>query len=111
MRVCVASIILLKDAAMRDDAQTSPPFRLPEPAARRAGVAKRRGRPRGSGYQHVDAPLLEEMHRLLEARLEPTAEAAAKAVAGRAYGGGMWRSKVDRLAKGYRRQFYSATLG
>ena len=70
----------------------------------------RRGRLPGSGYQRVDKPLHEEMHRRLQEQLEPTVEAAARAVADRAYGGGTLESKADRLARGYRRQFLSPTL-
>jgi hypothetical protein len=68
---------------------------------------RRRGRKPGSGYQRVDAPLLEEMHQLVERCKQPTPEAAAKAVAERAYGNSTWQSKVDRLAKRYRQQFRS----
>ena len=75
-----------------------------------ASAPRRRGRTPGSGYQRVDEPLIEEMRRLLEERAQPTPEAAAKAVADRAFGGGCWRSKVDRLARRYRRQFRSVTL-
>ena len=70
----------------------------------------RRGRKPGSGYQWVDAPLLDEMHRLLVERIEPTPEAAARRVVDRAYGGGSLELKVDRLARGYRRRFLSPTL-
>jgi|SoiMethySBSTD1v2_1073268.scaffolds.fasta_scaffold06533_5 hypothetical protein len=71
---------------------------------------RRRGRPVGSGYQRVDKPLWQEMHRLLEECREPTPEAAARAVADRAYplhGGGSKASRITRLAKGYRRYFTS----
>jgi hypothetical protein len=52
------------------------------------------------------------MHRLLEEREVPTVEAAAKAVAHRAYGvNTKWQSKVDRLARSYRRQFLSVIPG
>jgi hypothetical protein len=72
---------------------------------------RRRGRTPGSGYQRVDEPLLAEMHCLLRECRAPTPEAAARAVASHAYGGGTFEAKVDRLAKAYRRQFRSATLG
>jgi hypothetical protein len=65
----------------------------------------RRGRTPGSGYQRVDHPLMEEMHRDLEALRQPTPEAAARAVAARAHGGGTFESKVDRLARRYRQHF------
>jgi hypothetical protein len=65
----------------------------------------RRGRTPGSGYQRVDRPLLEEMHRDLEALRQPTPEAAARAVAARAHGWGTFESKADRLARRYRQLF------
>ena len=71
----------------------------------------RHGRRKGSGYQRVDEPLLKEMHRMLEERKAPTVEAAAKMIAHRAYGGGTKESKVDRLARRYRQQYFSVKLG
>lgn len=44
-------------------------------------TGKRRGRPPGSGFGRVDAPLLEQMRQLLDEAKEPTPEAAARRVA------------------------------
>ena len=61
------------------------------------GATPRRGRPRGTDYRGVDAPLHEEMRRLIEERIVPTLTAAASRVAGRAFGSGTPQSKITRL--------------
>jgi hypothetical protein len=66
-----------------------------------AAVTKRRGRPRGTDYRGVDAPLHEDMRRLLESRLVPSRTAAAGSVVDRAFGSGSPQSKITRLVKTY----------
>ena len=62
---------------------------------------KRRGRPTGTNYRVIDAPLHEEIRSLLERRVVPTLTAAAQSVADRAYGGGTAKSKATRLVRSY----------
>ena len=62
---------------------------------------KRRGRPRGTDYRGVDAPLHEEMRRMIEERIVPTLTAAAGRVAEQAFGSGTPQSKITRLVRTY----------
>jgi hypothetical protein len=62
---------------------------------------KRRGRPRGTDYRRVDAPLHEEMRRMIEERIVPTLTAAAGRIAKRAFGSGTPQSKITRLVRTY----------
>lgn len=78
----------------------------PEPDEIVQNQLVRRGRPLGSGsYEPLDAPLVEEMHQLMneEPCLSPTA--AANRVADRAAGGGTVESKARRLAERYSQKF------
>jgi hypothetical protein len=61
----------------------------------------RRGRPRGTGYRKMDAPLHGEMRQLLEAQAVPSLTGAAKIVVPRAYGSGTPESKISRLVRSY----------
>jgi hypothetical protein len=69
-----------------------------------APKSPRRGRPPGAGsYARLDAPFVEEMKQLvMEGH---SAESAAKKVAGKAHGSGSPHSKVNRLAKRFRREY------
>ena len=69
---------------------------MPEASAKR-----RPGRPRGTDYRRIDAPLHEEMRRLVEDENYPSLSAAAWAVVARAYGGGSPGSKAKRLVRWY----------
>ena len=64
-------------------------------------AAKRRGRPRGTGYLRVDAARHAEMRRMIEECIVPTITAAAKAVVDQAFGGGTRQSKITRLVRTY----------
>jgi hypothetical protein len=66
-----------------------------------SGATPRRGRPRGTDYRRVDAPLHEEMRRMIEERIVPTLTAAAGRVAERAFGSGTPQSKITRLVRSY----------
>jgi hypothetical protein len=72
---------------------------------------RRVGRTKGSGtYAEQDAPLLAEMHGLLSPKADGSPpslvspEAAARAVAHKAYGSSTIESKTERLAKAYRKK-------
>ena len=70
---------------------------------------KRRGRRLGSGsMKAADAPLLEEMHRLLADHKAFSPEGAAKLVAMLAAGTATESSKATRLAKRYREKFMNS---
>jgi hypothetical protein len=70
-----------------------------------ARVTRRHGRPPGAGsFARLDAPLLQEMERLIDAGDAASAESAAKLVATKAHGAGSYASKVDRLARQFRKQ-------
>ena len=63
-----------------------------------------RGRKPGDGsYDEVDQPLLDEMQELIKRGKAVSPEAAARLVAHKAFGKATFESKVDRLAKKYRR--------
>ena len=64
-------------------------------------ISKRPGRPKGTNYLGVDAPLHEEMRRLWEERAVPSLTAAARLVVARAYGSGTPEAKIRRLEKTY----------
>lgn len=66
-----------------------------------AREGKRRGRPRGTDYRGVDAPLHGEMRRLLEEHVVPSLTVAARSVVDRAYGSGTPESKITRLVRTY----------
>lgn len=67
---------------------------------------KRKGRTKGSGsYEQLDQPLLEEMRALIASAQVASVEAAADAVADRAFGHSTPESRKTRLAKRYREQF------
>lgn len=71
------------------------------PTLEQPRIRRRRGRPKGTGYTGVDAPLHEVMRLHLERHSFPSRTAAAKSVAHRAYGGGSLASKVTRLVRTY----------
>jgi hypothetical protein len=74
----------------------------------RSGKAGRPGRKKGQGsLDGIDSPLIEEMRGLLRAGSAASPEAAAKKVAGKAHGTSTLESKVDRLAKRYRKRYGS----
>jgi hypothetical protein len=58
----------------------------------------------GRDYRSLDAPLVAEMHELIEGGEARSAEDAARAVVNRAAGGGQEDSRVKRLALRYREQ-------
>jgi hypothetical protein len=65
-----------------------------------------RGRPLGSGsLVTADAPLIEEMHRIIETNPTLSVTAAAMKVADRAEGGGLLDSRVRRLTQRYSEKF------
>jgi hypothetical protein len=66
-----------------------------------AAAARRRGRPRGTGYGHLDAPLHERMREMLQQGQASCRTAAAKQLAQLAYGYGCWESKVRRLVRSF----------
>jgi hypothetical protein len=61
-----------------------------------------RGRPRGSGMQIADQPLLREMRQLIQAGKASSPTDAARHVVDKALGGGTPDSKIRRLEKHYR---------
>lgn len=84
----------------------NPPTSSSRPDAKTSVLAtsepRRRGRPAGSGtYDMHDAPLLDEMASLLTSGAALSPNAAALAVADRAFGGGSQDSKVKRLRDAY----------
>ena len=60
------------------------------------------GRPKGTGYGAIDAPLHEKMRIMLEHGEVNSKTAAAKQLADDAYGGGCRDSKVKRLVRSFR---------
>ena len=70
-------------------------------ADKRAKEKKERGRPEGTGYQKADAPLLEEMNKLMVAGDADGPWQAAGRVVEKAIGGGTEDSKKKRLIKAY----------
>ena len=66
-----------------------------------AGAPAKRppGRPRGTDYRRVDAPLHQQMRQLLEGGVVHSRTAAARQVASFAYGHGCEDSKIRRLVK------------
>jgi hypothetical protein len=60
-----------------------------------------RGRPKGTSFRGMDAPLHDRMRRLLVEGAVPNLTAAARAVVERAYGGGTPESKINRLVRTY----------
>ncbi len=60
-----------------------------------------RGRPKGTDYRDVDAPLHDEMRRLRENAVAPSLTAAARMVADRAFGKATVQSRVTRLVRTY----------
>jgi hypothetical protein len=69
------------------------PAAVPPPTKRRSN---------GLDYRQDDAPLLDEMRRLIESKKPRSPEDAARAVVADASGHGKPESKVKRLAKHYR---------
>ena len=70
--------------------------------------SKRPGRKSGTGFQHLDQPLLEEMRLLIESGSAKSSENAAQMVVGRAAGPGTAKSKARRLGRRYRERFCRA---
>lgn len=67
---------------------------------------RRRGRRKGVGsYESQDAPLVEEMQRMIEAGEKLSAYAAATALVERAFGGGTDEAKCKRLVDRYHRTY------
>lgn len=77
--------------------------RAPSGDKKTAGNGSRKGRPKGSGYQRADAPLIEEMKQLIANNLALNPRSAAKLVAEKAPGAS-FDAKVDRLAGGFARR-------
>jgi hypothetical protein len=73
----------------------------PASEAPAATQPRRRGRPRGTGYLHLDAPLHEQMREMLKQGLANSRTAAAKRLADRAYGTGTWEAKIRRLVRSF----------
>jgi len=72
---------------------------MTETAISREQTARRRGRPPGSGYDRLDAPLCERMRELLAEGRAASPTGAARLVAPQAFGFGTLDSKVRRLAR------------
>jgi hypothetical protein len=71
-------------------------------AAEAPALAKRPpGRPKGTDYRSVDAPLHERMRQLLKDGVVHSRTAAAKRVVGMAYGHGCEDSKIRRLVQSF----------
>jgi hypothetical protein len=69
---------------------------------------KKQGRPEGSGsWAAADAPLIDKMHELIEARRAKSPTDAAHQVAGEAQGKGAPESKITRLRKRYSEKYSS----
>jgi hypothetical protein len=84
------------------------PIVPPEPEADQADrgestVSAKRppGRPRGTDYRRVDAPLHQQMRRLLENGVVHSRTAAARQVVSFAYGHGCEDSKIRRLVQSF----------
>ena len=91
-----------KATSLSIDSEMSDAGQRERPSPRQV-IGKRRGRPKGTDYRGVDAPLHEEMRRLIKEREVPSLTAAARSVVGRAYGGAntQLESKITRLVRSY----------
>jgi hypothetical protein len=93
-------------AAGGEDGTSDPRRRVPVVAVTKATMtatmaAKPPGRPKGTGYARQDAPPHEQMREMLECGQVNSRTAAAKQLAGQAYGSGCQDSKVRRLVKSF----------
>jgi hypothetical protein len=78
-----------------------PAILRPDEVSGTTAVSRSPGRPRGTGYGKQDAPLHDQMRQMLECGQVNSRTAAAKQLAGQAYGSGCQDSKVRRLVKSF----------
>jgi hypothetical protein len=83
--------------------ERSPTIPTEAPEAEEEQTKRPVGRPSGTGYGQIDAPLHEQMRQMLQRGLANSRTSAAKKLAGIAYGHGTWESKVKRLVRSFRR--------